>query len=96
MAATFNMKDLSSLVASRFDMTKQAGAEVTKFIFDSIKQELLRGRQVRLHHFGTLEARRRAASIACNPRTGARVKIPMRRVVKFTVSPVFKQSLLKP
>lgn len=93
--ATFNMKDLSDDVAERFALTHQTGAEVTRFVFDRIKQELTAGKQVRLHQFGTLEARQRAAGVARNPRTSARITVPTRRVVKLTVSPALKHQLNK-
>lgn len=91
--STFNMKDLSDAVAERFDLTNQAGAEVARFVFDRIKDELAAGKQVRLHKFGTLEARQRAAGVARNPVTGDRINVPSRRVVKLTVSPAMKSLL---
>lgn len=90
---TFNMKDLSDAVADEYNLTRQTGASVTKFIFDRIKEELAEGKQVRLHKFGTLEARDRAAGVARNPVTGARIDVPARRVVKLTVSPALKEVL---
>lgn len=93
MPNTFNMKDLSDAVADEFGLTHLTGAAVTRFVFDSIAQELAAGKQVRLHRFGTLEARKRAAGVARNPVTGARIQIPARRVVKLTVSPALKGAL---
>lgn len=90
MTATFNMKDLSNAVAEHFDVTHQSGAEIAKFVFDRIKQELAEGKQVRLHQFGTLEARGRASGVARNPVTGDRIIVPARKVVKLTVSPHLK------
>lgn len=90
---TFNMKDLSDAVAERFDLTHQAGAEISRFVFDAIKEQLAVGKQVRLHKFGTLEARQRAAGVARNPVTGDRITVPSRRVVKLTVSPALKAHL---
>ncbi len=90
---TFNMKDLSDAVAERFGLTNQGGAEVARFVFDRIKSELADGKQVRLHKFGTLEARERAAGVARNPVTGDRIAVPARRVVKLTVSPALKDML---
>lgn len=93
--STFNMKDLSDAVAERFELTNQAGAEIARFVFDRIKDELASGKQVRLHKFGTLEARERAAGVARNPVTGERITVPSRRVVKLTVSPALKGQLGK-
>lgn len=91
MTPTFNMKDLSDAVATRFGLSQQDGANITRFVFETVKEELAAGKQVRLHQFGTLEARPRAASEARNPATGERVAVPAHRVVKLTVSPALKQ-----
>lgn len=90
MTATFNMRDLSNAVAEKFELTNQSGADIARFVFDRIKQELAKGKQVRLHQFGTLEARERAPGVARNPVTGERIAVPARRVVKLTVSPALK------
>lgn len=93
MAKTFNMKNLSNAVAEEFGLTLQTGAEVTRFVFDSIADEIAAGKQVRLHKFGSLVARKRPACLARNPVTGAPIKVPARRVVKLTVSPALKAKL---
>ena len=93
MNQTFNMKDLSDAVAAQFALTNQEGSDVARFVFDRIKSELAGGKQVRLHKFGTFEARQRAAGVARNPVNGARVTVPSRRVVKLTVSPALKKQL---
>lgn len=93
MTPTFNMRDLANAVAENFGLTRQSGAEVARFVFDRIKRELGDGKQVRLDKFGTLEARDRAASVARNPITGARVSVPARRAVKLTVSPALREFL---
>jgi len=90
MASTFNMKDLSNAVADRFKLTNQSGADVVRFIFDRIKDEVVAGKQVRLHQFGTFQLRERAETRARNPITGEAVVVPARRVVKLTVSPALK------
>lgn len=93
MTQTFNMKDLSDAVSSKFEFSNAVGVQVTRYVFERIKQELLAGKQVRLHHFGTLEARPRAAGNARNPATGARIVIPARHVLKLTVSKVLKAQI---
>ena len=93
MTPTFNMKNLSDSVADQFGLSHQDGANIVRYVFDKLKDELVAGKQVRLHQFGTLEARHRKAGEARNPKTGARIKVPARRVVKLTVSPVLRQAV---
>lgn len=92
---TFNMKDLADSVAVEFGLTRADGVALTRFIFDTLKDELASGKQVRLHKFGTLEARLRAAGVARNPVTGERVVVPARKCVKLTVSPALKRHVAK-
>lgn len=93
MFSTYNLKDLSDDLAAEFELTHKRGAEVARFVVDRLKNELAAGKQVRLHKFGTLEARHRAAGKARNPVTGERINVPSRRVVKLTVSPELKTQL---
>lgn len=91
--ATFNLKDLSTAVAKEFGLTQKVGSDVAHFVLDTLKANLAGGTQVRLHNFGTLEARMRAAGVARNPVTGKRIDVPARRVIKLTVSPALKAML---
>lgn len=92
---TFNMKDLSTSVAETFNLTGKQSAQITRHVFDKIKDELRKGRQVRLHHFATLEARKRKGGVARNPQTGARLTVPERRVLKMTVATSLKGDLAR-
>lgn len=91
--STFNMNDLSRLLAKEFNLSSLQGKLMTRYLFRELKQALVRGDQVRLHQFGTLEARQRAAGVAINPRTRQRSKVPARRVMKLTTSPFLRRQL---
>lgn len=90
---TYNLKDLSHEIAKEFGLTQQSGARIARFAFDRIKQELSNGKQVRVHKFGTLMAKKRAAGVARNPASGERVVIPARKVVRLTVSPALRSQI---
>lgn len=92
---TFNMKDLSVALANNFNLTAKQGAEMARFVFDEVKSQVLAGKQVRLHHFGTLEAHLRQAGVARNPQNGERLVVPPRRVLKLTVASSLKADLAK-
>lgn len=93
MTTTLNMRDISNAVAEKFGMTKLRGAEVTRHIFEQIKAGLTAHKQVRLHGFGTLNTKRRAARLGRNPATGGSVKVPATVTVKLTPSPALKALL---
>lgn len=90
---TYNMHDLAVDVANEFELSQKDASQLVRFMFDQVKEKLKDGRQVRLHAFGTLMARKRAAGIARNPKTNERVTVPARRVLKMVVSARFKQEL---
>lgn len=90
---TFNLRDLTLEVAEQFGLSKRQSSVLTRYMFDRISQELDRGKQVRLHKFGTLTVRDRAQSVARNPRTGETVPLPARRVVRLVTSPILKHRI---
>jgi DNA-binding protein HU-beta len=47
---------------------------------------LEKGDEVRIHGFGNFKTAQRAARLGRNPRTGEAVKVPARRVVRFSAS----------
>jgi integration host factor subunit beta len=55
-------------------------------IFDSIVRALRSGEKVEIRGFGSFHTRQRRARIARNPKTGARVEVPPKRI------PFFKPS----
>src|SRR5690606_19286206 len=90
-ARTYNLKDISNEIALEYGLTQKRGAELARFVLERIQEELVSGKQVRLHQFGTLQARTRAAGVARNLVTGELVGVPSRRVVRLTVSPSLKR-----
>jgi len=95
-AKTFNLRDLSREMAEAFNLTHQKSTAVALFMFDRIKEEMIKGKQVRIHKFGTLLAKPRAAGVARNPVNGVRVDVPSRKVVRLKVSPALRKLVNAP
>lgn len=87
--STFNMTDLSRAVAAEFGLSLEEASERIRFVFDRLKQAVASGAQVRLHRFGTLEARMRKPGIARHLVTGAPIPVAAHRVPKLTPSPAW-------
>ncbi len=81
-----NKMELVAELARRVGLTKKQANMVIDELVDLIKDELRRGRSVRLIGFGTFTVRQRAARKGRNPRTRQEITIPARKV------PVFKPS----
>lgn len=61
---------------------KQANAAVSA-IFEAMVQALRRGEEIELRGFGSFRFRQRRARTGRNPRTGAKVNVPARKLVFF-------------
>jgi len=64
-----------------------------RWFFDTITDALRNGDEVRIHGFGNFTVQQRAARMGRNPRTGEAVKVPARKVVRFSPSATLSASL---
>lgn len=77
------MRELVKTVSERTGL-KQADAFLAAgSILTAVKEALARGEDVRLVGFGTFQVKARAARKGRDPRTGAEIVIPARRVPVF-------------
>lgn len=75
--------DLVEIVAREAEMTKKDVEQLVEIIFDSIVSTLNRGEKIELRGFGSFRVRERSARKGRNPKTGAPVDIPAKRVAYF-------------
>ena len=78
-----NKNELVAAVADAGDIFKADAARAADAVFDSIRDSLKGGDEVRLVGFGTFSVSTRAASEGRNPRTGEKISIPASKQVKF-------------
>ena len=90
---TVTKKELVDRIA---DSTKAKHVLVKKVVqgfLDEIIEELAKGNRLEFRDCGVFEPRQRAARIAQNPKTLARVQVPAKRTVRFKVGRLMKQKL---
>src|ERR1700733_6521861 len=78
-----NKQELAQIVAKEAGLTQ---AQATQFIdgfTSSIRGALKKGNDVTLVGFGSFKIAKRAARMGVNPKTGTKMKIAARKVVKF-------------
>ena len=75
--------DLVEKVAREADMTKKDAEQLVEIIFDSIIATLNSGEKIELRGFGSFRVRERNSRKGRNPKTGAAVDIPAKRVAYF-------------
>ena len=88
-----NKQDLIAKIARDAELSKAAaGAAVESFI-DGITRALKKGDSITFVGFGTFKTAQRKARTARNPQTGAAIKIPRLRVVRFSAGKALKTAV---
>jgi DNA-binding protein HU-beta len=75
--------DLVTAMATRSGLTKKEAVKALNAMTHAIRESLHQGDSVALVGFGTFKVARRAARQGRNPKTGASIKIPARRLPVF-------------
>ena len=88
-----NKHDLVAKIARETGATKVSAAAAVDSLLDGITRALRKGDQITFVGFGTFKTTSRRARVARNPRTGATIKIPKRRVVRFTAGKALKSAV---
>lgn len=88
-----NKSDLVLEVARAAGLTREASEAVVTAVFERITDALVRGERVELRGLGTFEVRQRAAHAGRNPKTGAPVEVPPRKVPFFKMGKELRATL---
>ena len=75
--------ELVERIAAKINLTKKDTERVVNIVFGSIIQALAQGEKVELRGFGSFRVRSRDSRDGRNPRTGATVYIPPKKVPFF-------------
>jgi DNA-binding protein HU-beta len=88
-----NKQDLIAKIASDTGATKNSAAAAVDSLLEGIARALKKGDAITFVGFGTFRTSQRKARTARNPRTGDAIKIPKRRVVRFTAGKALKSAV---
>jgi len=88
-----NKRDLIARIARSTGATKSSGAAAVDSLLEAMTQALKKGDAITFVGFGTFKTTQRRARVAKNPRTGDAIKIPKRRVVRFTAGKALKSAV---
>jgi DNA-binding protein HU-beta len=88
-----NKEQLVERVAEKTGATKKDAMEVLNSALDLVTVSLKKGEKVTLVGFGTFLVRKRKARDGRNPQTGAKIKIPAKRVPAFTAGKELKAAV---
>ena len=89
-----NKTQLIAEVAKKAGLKKTQARMAVNALLPAIREALVEGDEVALPGFGIFWTKEQAAHIARNPRTGERVNLPPRKVVKFSPGQKLKEAVL--
>lgn len=88
-----NKQDLIAKIALDAGISKTNAAAAVESFFEGVTKSLKKGHAITFVGFGSFKTAQRKARTARNPQTGAAIKIPKRRVVKFTAGKSLKSAV---
>ena len=86
-------KDIVMKIAEETGLKQIDVKKVVQGALDHIVDALAKGQVVELRNFGVFKVKSRKSRIGRNPKTGATVPIPERKVVSFKVGMVMKHKV---
>jgi len=81
-----NKTDLINVISSKTGLNKSNSKKAIEAFVQIITKQLAKGDSVRISDFGTFKITKRAARNGIIPSTKAEIKIPAKKVAKFTVA----------
>lgn len=88
-----NKQELIAKIAKDTNSSKAGAAAALDSMIEGITKSLKKGDSITFVGFGTFKTSQRKARTARNPQTGAAIKIPKRRVVRFTAGKGLKEAV---
>ena len=85
--------ELTESIYERIGFSKKESAELVDMVFETIKETLSSGENLKVSGFGSFVVRQKDARIGRNPQTGEAITISQRKVVTFKASPVLKDAM---
>jgi DNA-binding protein HU-beta len=85
--------ELVAKLAKELEITQKKASAALDLTLTSIKDAVCAGKAVTFVGFGSFKMAERAAREGRDPRTGKKLKIPAKKVVKFSVGKQFKEAV---
>ncbi|PYU47862.1 MAG: integration host factor subunit beta, partial [Acidobacteria bacterium] len=80
---TLTKADLIEEVLRITELPRKESETIVETIFDSIIESLQKGQKIEIRGFGSFRTRERRGRIGRNPKTGAKVEVPAKRIPFF-------------
>jgi len=80
-------------IAEKANLTKANAERALNAFLETVEATLVKEGKLTLTGFGTFNVDKRQARVGRNPRTGAEIKIPATKVVKFRPGKILKDAV---
>lgn len=90
-----NKTELIDAIAQEAELTKKDAEKALNAFISSVTNSLSKEEDIVIPNFGSFKTVQRAEREGRNPQTGKPIKIPSRKVVKFTAGKILKESVDK-
>ena len=90
---TLTKSDIVEDLNNKIGLNKREAKELVDSVFETIKQTLINGEEVKVSGFGNFQLKDKHARPGRNPRTGEDVEITARRVVTFKSGQKLKEKV---
>ena len=90
-----NKTELIDAIAAEAGLTKADAKKAVEAFFSNVEKSLKQGKKVAIVGFGSWSVAEKEARDARNPRTGAVIKVPAKKVVKFKAGTELSDSVNK-
>lgn len=87
--------DLVNRISQELAIPKQEAEEGINLFFETLREAILRGEEIEIRGFGSFRFRKRTSRSGRNPRTGAPVEVPPKRVLYFKPSKLLRELINK-
>ncbi len=82
--------DLIEEVSRAVEMSRKDSEVIVETVFESIVKTLRSGDKIEIRGFGSFRTRERKSRVGRNPKTGARVEVPAKKIPYFKPSKELK------
>jgi integration host factor subunit alpha len=90
---TLTKAELIDSVYEKVGFSKKEAADLVELVFETIKEELCKGGQIKISGFGKFRVRSKKARMGRNPQTGEAMVISARKVLTFTPSRILRDGI---
>jgi len=90
-----NKGEMVDKIAADTKLSKTLAAQAFESVIKNIEDTLKKGQKVTIVGFGTFSVSKRKARTGRNPQTGNAIKIPAKKVPKFTPGSELKKTVAK-